>query len=33
MKIYKTCLDPTIKEFSAHSWYLTEELVPLALFF
>ena len=28
----KVCADAAIKAFSAHLWYLTEELVPLALY-
>lgn len=31
-KIDKPCADAAIKAFAAHLWYLTEELVPLALF-
>ena len=31
-KVDKPCADAAIKALSAHLWYLTEELAPLALF-
>ena len=31
-KLNKTCSEGALKAISRHMWYLTEELVPLALF-